>query len=139
MTHAINSTEVLSDFRQFIGQSSSGPDRGLGLFGVFGWALVVFKGERLSRKALDALRSNIVACTAACDSGKCLAGFYKTASTVRDNYLSIVANMEPLPIPRFVKRRVAESLAEWDDLAEDCAIGGDPEIRAALNDIAARL
>lgn len=139
MAHAINSAEVLSDFKQFLGHSSSGPDRGLGLLGVFGWALVVFKGERMSSKALDILRSNVVICGEACDSGKCLASVYKTASSIRNNYTHIVANMEPLPIPRFVKRRVAASLAEWDDLAEDCAIGSDPEIRTALFDIAARL
>jgi len=99
----------------------------------------VLNGERASRRAIATMREALSLCAEVCEAGHCMAAAGRRATIIRDNYARIVAAIEELPVPAFLKRRVEQSLTEWDDLVEDCAIGSDPEIRAALTDIAARL
>jgi hypothetical protein len=101
------------------------------------WAL--FEADRTNRAAIAAVRAAMAICSKACADGACMAETYKTAATTRDLYVLLQAGCERLPLPWFVRRRINEAVDDWDDLAEDCALNADPDIRSALNAIASRL
>lgn len=75
-------------------------------------------------------------CQSSCAMGSCLASYAPEIKKIRDNHIQIAATLQHLPLAFLFRNMVTESLAEWDDLAEDCAIGGDSDIRKAIAKIA---
>lgn len=110
-----------------------------GLMALVKAIILLGYNERASKKMIAVVRAAMTMCQHSCVGGNCLAGYAPEITSIRDNYLGIAEQLERLPFAFMFRKQVAESLAEWDDLAEDCAIGGDAEIRQALSEIADRL
>lgn len=99
------------------------------------WSL--YSMNRLSRSCLQTVREKMSWCSEYCETGACLARIYQDVSLIRNNYLRIMQDLVPrLPLPSLLKKRLADSLDDWDDLAEDCYIGMDKEVRSLLSEIA---
>lgn len=97
------------------------------------------KGRSAKPKAITAMRSAFALCSATCADGGCLTSVSEQAKSIGDNFIVIADTVDTMLVPGFVKRHIRETLNDWDDLAEDCVIGGDPEIRKGLHEIASRL
>ncbi len=106
-------------------------------FAQIAFSLKVLLHERESRKAVEMARTAASLCSNMCPSAECLVRMGELARAIRDNYVKILSL---LPWPMTILRGVIEgSLYAWDDLAEDCAVGSDPEIRETILKIADRL
>ena len=131
--------DIISSFTDDLTRDSRTLAHCHGTVGFVRACFVVMRGERLSRKALDVMRTSLAICGQACESGVCMHEAYKRVKKIRDQYQLISCVMTDQSFPIFLRRQVNTSLAEWDDLAEDCLVGGDTDIRKALNDIATRI
>lgn len=113
-----------------------GPGLKLGLvsYPVLLWSLYVMC--RLSRQCLTMVRQSMSWCGEHCATGGCLAGIYNDVSFIRDSYLRIVQELIPqLPLPGIIKRKLTDNLDDWDDLAEDCYIGMDENVRSLIGQV----
>jgi hypothetical protein len=111
--------------------------RGLVRLGLGAYFIIRFSRE--SRRTMDILRTAHAACADSCPECSCVESIYNNVRTVRDKVISTAKDIYALPLPSFMKRQLADSVAEWDDLAEDCAIVSDPDIRTSIAAIASRL
>ncbi|MBT3185682.1 MAG: hypothetical protein HN342_14280 [Nitrospina sp.] len=99
----------------------------------------VFLAHRCSTRALKKTRNMMGLCGVFCENGRCMATAYENAKKARDGFLRIVTKVEKIPYrsKALAVTIVKYNLTEWDDLAEDCLIASDPEIRALASSIAA--
>lgn len=100
---------------------------------------MLYRSDRRNRKIVAKVRQEMNACDGTCQDGNCLAELYDQVAAMRDINVVIEEFSAELDIPGFIRNRLAETTDEWDELAEDCLVGSDPDIRATLNAIAARL
>lgn len=78
-------------------------------------------------------------CNTMCEDGKCMDSLYKSVKKTRDMYMQVIPMLEEIPyrMKNLVLEMYRHSLNEWDDLAEDCLLSSDTEIRSLVNSIAA--
>jgi len=104
---------------------------------AFKLPFLILRSARLEKKEITAVREMFAICAANCESGTCAANMYKPISETRDKLIMISGELAKLPYPFSLYRRPLEnSLHEWDDLAEDCLVASDKDIRSAINAIA---
>lgn len=92
-----------------------------------------------SRKLIKATRNFMALCSAACDTGDCLGPMHEKYKGLRDQCARYISMLESFPSyllkwPALRLHRII--MGDWDDLAEDCLIGSDIEIRTLINKIA---
>lgn len=95
-----------------------------------------YRLQRNGNQALKDVRSMMRLCNELCESGACMAKLYEQVAQIRDGYLLILERVNNVPLLRFLKRTIKDSVAEWDDLAEDCLIASDSEFRLLVHRIA---
>jgi len=99
---------------------------------------IVLRSRRIEQQALAITRDVFDTCSYVCDTGACAGNLYTVVKSTRDNLMRLDEKLTGLPFPFTLYRSwVDKSLTEWDDLAEDCLISSDKDIRAELNRIAA--
>ena len=130
-THTIE----IRDFAQQL----TGLKFGHGLISTIMAYFQLARNVREGRSIIFACRQALAMCQNSCAMGSCLASYAPEIKEIRDNHIQIADTLQRLPLSFLFRKMVAESLAEWDDLADDCAIGGDSDIRKAIAEIADRL
>ena len=76
-------------------------------------------------------------CDTICSHGNCMKVLYNDVSDVRNSYLKMLGlYKQNFPFARFFINSTQKNLDVWDDLAEDCLIASDLEIRGLINQIA---
>jgi len=80
-------------------------------------------------------------CNTMCEDGKCMDSLYKSVKKTRDMYMQVIPILEEIPyrMKTLVLEMYRHSLDEWDNLAEDCLLASDPEIRSLVGKIAAAI
>ncbi len=97
----------------------------------------VLEVMRKSRKVLAIMRSRFEACGSECpDIPPCAAKLYGQAKVIRDNLAAVLELAKDVVILAPFRKKIRESLEEWDEFATDCATVSDPEIRELLVKIA---
>ena len=78
-------------------------------------------------------------CNTMCENGKCMGSLYKSVKKTRDRYMQVIPMLEKIPYrtKNLILKMYRHSLNEWDNLAEDCLLASDPEIRSLVGRIAA--
>ena len=62
---------------------------------------------------------------------------YETAKSVRDAFADLLMLFDSSPVKHTLSNAILlKAVEDWDDLAEDCLIASDPDIRASINRIA---
>ncbi len=99
---------------------------------------VAFKIYLSSKRITRKIRDSMALCEEACDTGNCLKTFYRHTKDVMDLCIKSVSMLEASPylwkwpILRLYRR----TLESWGEIAEDCLIGSDIEIKNLINRIA---
>lgn len=101
--------------------------------------IFVIRHERESRRAIRGIRMALSLCRAECALVECIDRIYPEVFLIRDNYHTLMDLCSRHLTFWPFKIMMEQSWADWDDLAEDCAIMGDGEIRDALSTIGAAL
>lgn len=93
---------------------------------------LIWKSKRLLK--LTRLRMSL--CSELCENAACLEKLYPMIVTLRDNFLKMHATSLKYKTLAPLRGSLSKAIDEWDDLAEDCAISSDPEIRRLMFKIA---
>ena len=97
------------------------------------------KDAIISQRALKKVRLFMESCDRECDTTECLFAIRGETQIVQGNYRKMADKLEGLPnASRFVKG-LRELEDEWGEIALDCDIAADPDIRASIRAIAAAL
>ncbi|GEB79238.1 hypothetical protein DDE01_06530 [Desulfovibrio desulfuricans] len=97
----------------------------------------IFHMERRSRKSVTALRSIFAECKSSCEhSCTCASDVLGAAREMRNSFRLLLINMEKVPTPLFVQRRILAIEDDWDNLVEDLAIASDEEIKTMAGQLA---
>lgn len=102
---------------------------------MIGGSLFAF---RSTRNIIKEMRSLMFECGKESDGDKYLTSIYENAKKLRNEYIKIVSAIESSkriwkwPLLQMCRH----GLDELDDLAEDCLLASDPEIRSLINEIA---
>jgi hypothetical protein len=96
------------------------------------------KSLRISAKAIKKIRDMASTCNEVCESGKCMEALYESVKRTRDLSVELVQTLEKTDYiwKRIILRMWRNSLDEWDNLAEDCLLASDYEIRDLIGKIA---
>lgn len=131
--------DIVAVFTNHIEQELSRIDRARGLAKIIYAIFFVIGFSEESRKNLVVLRAAHSACTQACSDGKCGSIIYDNVRNIRNRMMILLDKVTAVHLPSFVKQHVSDTVAEWDDFAEDCTINGDIEFRESIAAIASRL
>jgi hypothetical protein len=120
--------QKLDEFTKVIDSSKNA----IGLY----WRLFDLLNEHW--KALKYVRFALDQCHGGCDKpASCLYNVYEKVSRIRDGLIETTNGTRgSLFFPSFVINILEEALCEWDELAEECAVSSDQEIRDLLGEIA---
>ncbi len=86
----------------------------------------------LQKKYLSLVRRQMAECATACDSLTCVKIACADLSRLREGYAQLIEISGKLPHLAPLRRDLINTLEELDELADDCAVSLDPEIRDML-------
>jgi hypothetical protein len=89
-----------------------------------------------SRRLIKIMRMIMSICSELCENAACLEKFYPMIQTLRDNFVKMHTTSLKYKTLAPLRWSLKKTVDEWDDLAEDCAISLDPEIRRLMFKIA---
>lgn len=90
----------------------------------------------ISRKSIKEIRANQADCVIGCSENGCSEEFISQVKATRNRMLELNSLVQKSVLPSIVKKHFDNSVIDWDDLVEDCAISSDPEIRESIESIA---
>jgi len=98
--------------------------------------VVLLRMFSVHRKVISDARAHWEKCDLT-RSGECNESMYSMASRVRSMLMSLHGQLqrEPRLFSHFI-RKIDDSIADWDDLAEDCHASSDKDIRDSIHRIA---
>lgn len=130
---------TIDQFTNFVQRKSSEAEEGRG----FLWAIVftwdLFRLQYKSKRAIRLTREMMQECDVHCPEASCMEKRYERSAFVRDQLLIMNERLVKKGFPKSITNPFEEMLDDWDELATDCALSADSEIRELFSSISAKL
>lgn len=96
-----------------------------------------FRLYQVANRSIRTTRKALAACDKQCENCDCMKEIYEPVKNVRDAYGELLKLFQTSRLSyNFSQAIIEKVLVDWDDLAEDCLVSSDPEIRASIHRIA---
>lgn len=130
---------TIDDFIAAVQRRSTEVERGTGLLWPlkFSWEVIMLNRE--SKKTIALMRAMMNECAETCPEAGCMTKRYERSAFIREELRKIHSQLVAKSVPKVTLHIFENMLSEWDDLAEDCAISSDPEIRELITSISSKL